>query len=137
VAAVLASRGIDPAILVDDWIEGDTILATFAPVAAAAADVGPPGERRNYVLERLVAIGNSRSIYRYPPESAAPDGAPLPRPDRSRWTINYVVANRITLTLSGGRVEGAEAEGAVVGGYLDPLPEPAGDGDGDVPGGAP
>jgi hypothetical protein len=33
-----------------------------------------------------------------------------------------------------GRVQGAEAEGAVVGGYLDPLPEVAAD---DAAGGAP
>jgi lipopolysaccharide export system protein LptA len=145
VEAALASHGIDPSVLENDWIEGDTIVATFAP-GVAAVPSGGSGETRDYVLERLVAIGNGRSIYRYPPESFAPDGTPLPRPDRSRWTINYVVANRITLILSGGRVDSAEAEGQVVGGYLDPLPEAtAGDDasgddpavDPDAPGGAP
>jgi hypothetical protein len=146
IVAALSSRGIDPAILEDDWIEGDTIEATFAPVAAAVP-VADAEESRDYQLERLVAIGNGRSIYRYPPESTAPDGTPLPRPERSRWTINYVVADRITLTLAEGRVEGAEAEGNVVGGYLDPLPEVADTGSAGsadslptgavVPGGAP
>ena len=123
VAAALTDHGIDPSILEDDWIEGDTIVATFAPVAAAPSAGGQASEARDYALEELVAIGNGRSIYRYPPESTTPDGTPLPRPDRSRWTINYVVASRITLTLVDGRVDGAEAEGSVVGGYLDPIPE--------------
>jgi hypothetical protein len=141
-AGALAGHGIDPSILENDWIEGDTIVATFAPVAPTeTADVGPPGEGSAYVLERLVAIGNSRSMYRSPQEpTATPNDMPPLRPERSRWTISYVVANRITLTLSSGRVERAEAVGAVVGGYLDPLPEPAtdaADGIGDVPGGAP
>jgi lipopolysaccharide export system protein LptA len=129
VEASLAASGIDPSILADDWIEGDTIVATFAPAEETLPSAGAE-EARDYVLERLVAIGNGRSIYRYPPEEFASDGTPVPRPDRSRWTINYVVANQITLTLVGGRVEGAEAEGNVVGGYLDPIPEvAAGDAD--------
>ena len=124
IAAALTDHGIDPSILEDDWIEGDTIVATFAPLAAAApSPAGQASEARDYALEELVAIGNGRSIYRYPPEATAPDGTPLPRPDRRRWTINYVVADRITLTLVDGRVDGAEAEGSVVGGYLDPIPE--------------
>lgn len=127
VEAALSSRGIDPSILEDDWIEGDTIVATFVRVAAVVPSTGSdaPEDAGDYSLERLVAIGNGRSIYRYPPETVTSDGTPLPRPDRSRWTINYVVADRITLLFAEGRVEGAEAEGAVVGGYLDPLPEVA------------
>jgi len=75
-----------PEMIRRDWVEGDTIIATFVPVSGTDARGGDPMRpelvlrdslgnrmvaaqpadptRKNYELERLVARVNARSLYR-------------------------------------------------------------------------
>lgn len=93
-----------PPLIRRDWIEGDTILATFVRVDPAAADslaaepapvpegivADPPAveadsaSEREYALRRLVATGDARSLYRLEPsdttEAAASDTAAAEAP---------------------------------------------------------
>jgi lipopolysaccharide export system protein LptA len=117
-----AARAELPEVLRDDWIEGDTILAVFVPTDRQAAadavlsgvEVLPmePGSgeaaadttQARYRLDRLVARGNARSLYRVAPSdtTAAPGG-----PD----AIHYVVGRVITVILVEGEVERMDVEG--------------------------
>ncbi len=135
------SVGIDPKILGRDWIEGDTIVARFMllqsqpdSLAEAVADSvaemqvdipeGGEAQEREYVLRQLVAVGRARTLHRSAPERTAADSATVTPPDRSRWSISYLLADQIVLTLSEGQVRHVLAEGTVSGIQLDPDPEP-------------
>lgn len=114
-----------------DLIFGDTVLGFFRDAAAAAgadtaaagsaAPAPPPGER-DAELERVLAMGNARSLYRLTPsqgEGSAPD------PDARRG-INYVIGDTIELRMAAGEVETATVRGLKRGVYLDPAaPAPA------------
>lgn len=127
----------DSQLLRRDWIEGDTIIATFTAAEAVEPEAVPdPGvsdgdpatadSQPAYRLDRLVAAGNARTLYRSPPEDRGARGAARPaRPsDRSLWAISYVLADRIALTMTGGNVEHAEAEGNVTGYHGEPAETP-------------
>ncbi len=76
-----------PELVCSDWIEGDTVVAHLRPDDPAPAGPGPEGIRapdaagadaadeRGYVLERLVATVNARSLYRMDPDEGPPEGA--------------------------------------------------------------
>src|SRR5690606_65373 len=107
---------------------GDTINAYFAlaeeatdSTAAAVDPAGPPrpdsttGAARDsaqVVLERLIVTGpggRAQALYRVTRDGKDP-GPPA---------INYTIADRITLVLSGGEVKEAEAPGYVGGRSLE------------------
>lgn len=113
-------------VLAQDWIEGDTIVATFAQAGDDGADSsGESGEAPQYVLSRLVAVGNARTLYRSPPDTQRSDLGEAPAPSRDSWAISYLVADQIILNLVAGQVEHVQAEGTVAGLQLEPEPEPA------------
>jgi hypothetical protein len=60
-----------PPALRTDWIEGDTIVAEFAPVFARADSV--PSDEDGLTLRRLTASGSAKSLYRLEPERAPVD----------------------------------------------------------------
>lgn len=112
-------------VLAQDWIEGDTIVATFAQAGDDGSDSsGESGEAPQYVLSRLVAVGNARTLYRSPPDAQGSDLGEAPAPSRDSWAISYLVADQIILNLVEGQVEHVQAEGTVAGLQLEPEPEP-------------
>lgn len=146
-----------PPLIRRDWIEGDTIVATFAPDSAAVGDsavvvsgarveepAAEPAEatpaegsravtadstpRRAYRLERLVASGNARTLYRLEPsDSAAVDTAARPADADTaaaapgeRLAVHYVTGRRITIRMQDGEVEWMEVEGQTRGLHATP-----------------
>src|SRR5690606_13527288 len=118
-----------PELIANDWVSGDTINAYFVlaeeatdSVAAAVDPAAPPRpdsaagaapDSAEVVLERLIVTGpggRAQALYR-----ASRDGN-----DPGPPAINYTIADRITLVLSGGEVKEAEATGDVRGRYLEP-----------------
>jgi len=121
-----AAREALPEVLRNDWIEGDTILALFVPAETgmvpegATGPVPPPPDADSalpgttpaasdtteaaYRLDRLIARGNARSLYRVAPSdtTAAPD-APK--------AIHYVLGRVITVIMTDGEVERMDVEG--------------------------
>ncbi|MFC1662066.1 hypothetical protein ACFL3S_11565 [Gemmatimonadota bacterium] len=126
-----------PPLIQRDWLEGDTIIATFAEAtdssgstqdSLAVEEVGPevpqgvrdPPEadstESRYRIEKLVARASARSLYRMEPSDStvvAEDG---------RLAVHYVVGDEITLSFSEGEVERMEVSGATRGVHLEPLP---------------
>lgn len=93
-----------------DWIEGDTITATFGVVTtedgrldAGSPDGDDPPERQ---LELLVAQGEARSFYRSEPDSTvAGVSAGSPALD-----LNYVIGDEIRLFMKNGGVDRMEVD---------------------------
>jgi lipopolysaccharide export system protein LptA len=128
-----------PALIRRDWIEGDTIIATFSEVADSLAppedslggepaDPLPPSAGRvppdadstgsRYRLDRLVAKASARSLYRIEPsESTLME-------EEARLAVHYVVGDQITILLSEGEVERMEVEGSTRGVHLEPVGRP-------------
>jgi lipopolysaccharide export system protein LptA len=102
-----------PELARTDWLEGDTIVATFSSPdssAAAAADTAS-GE---YRLEELVARGSARSLYRMlPSDSASRAGVDAP-------AVHYVIGDAIRIVMAEGEVERMEVEGRTRGWHLEP-----------------
>lgn len=118
-----------PELVANDWVSGDTINAYFALAEEAADSVSDPvrsaepsrpdsaagaaQDSAEVVLERLIVTGpggRAQALYRVSRDGRDP-GPPA---------INYTIADRITLVLSGGEVKEAEATGDVRGRYLEP-----------------
>lgn len=133
-----------PEVVRRDWMEGDTIRATFLP----SAQGDPDGGAR---MEQLVASGAARSLYRLEPSqapeeegdtnagaesTAADEGAngveeetvvevavplegqevePLPE-----FAVHYVTGSRIVIFFESGEVERMEVEGPTRGLHLEP-----------------
>lgn len=131
------SGGIDPEapeappedevlnILKHDWIEGETVTALFRQLEASQDPDDEAAEQEpQYVLERLTAEGNARTLYRSPPQERA--GAPdsVPAPDRSEWAVSYLVADQLVLDFVDGQVEEVQAQGTVSGVQLEPQEAP-------------
>jgi hypothetical protein len=123
----LDSLGIDRGILTHDWIEGDNIVATLSRVSDLTEGDLPDqvGERSEYVLDRIVAMGNARTLYRSPPDDQGLALDRMPPSDWTQWTISYLLADQISVSLMDGRVEGVQAEGNVSGVQLEPNELPA------------
>ena len=104
-----------------DLVFADTILGFFrddtAAVVEPGADAPAPAARegeREAEIERVLAMGNARSLYRLTPsrdESADPD---------ARRGINYVIGDTIDLAFLDGEVDVATVRGMKKGVYLDP-----------------
>ena len=153
VVATGAARGVSTArdslntdateeLIRTDWIEGDTIIATFRLVSPdpgdpLASDPGDPpangpesAEPRERQMDLLVAHGKARSFYRSAPDSAAAGGATGPE----ALELNYVIGDEIRLFMKDGEVERMEVD-SPTGIYLQPTrraaptvapPEPGG-----------
>ena len=98
----------------DDWIEGDTIIATFRPVPVARENPGGPGsdgleaaaaEATERQLDLLVARGDAKSFYRAAPDSAAAEAAEPCPPE-----LNYVLGDEVRLFMKDGEVERMEVD---------------------------
>lgn len=122
------SLGIDWGILTHDWIEGDNIVATLSRVSDLTEGGLPDevGESSEYVLDRIVALGNARTLYRSPPNDQGVASGRTSPSDWDQWAISYLLADQIIVSLMDGRVEGVQAEGNVSGIQLEPneLPTP-------------
>lgn len=94
-----------------DWIEGDTLIVTFVKVEPR---IDQPGDSAHYDLDRLVAQGNARSLYRIlPSDSTARPGIDPP-------AVHYVLGKTITIVLDSGQVDHMEVE-EPNGWHLEPL----------------
>jgi hypothetical protein len=117
-----------------DVLTGDTIIAFFRDSVAAAdrarragtrdsvrlagRPATPPpaaGDTASTELERLLAIGNARSLYRMRDDSTEAGRAGEKKPG-----INYLIGDRIDLTFKAGEVDVAHVLGLKQGMYLDP-----------------
>jgi hypothetical protein len=108
-----------------DWIVGDTVTGYFAavPIPDAGAeerlDVAENGDpQREVRLERIIALGSARSLYRVQND----------RPDvGGRPGINYLIGDTIELTFDEGQLQVADVRGLDRGLFLDPEPVPTPD----------
>jgi lipopolysaccharide export system protein LptA len=113
-----------------DLIYADTITGFFkddslqAAPAAAPADTTPaapdsaravPRDSSQAELERMLATGNARSLYRMTPSREERADSTLKR------GINYVIADTIDLSFAEGEVDIATVRGLKRGVYLDPI----------------
>jgi lipopolysaccharide export system protein LptA len=130
VVATGAARGVSTArdslnteatdeLIRSDWIEGDTITATFQPVSADPSvppkDGSEGAEPRGREIHLLVARGQARSFYRSAPDSAAAGGATGPQ----ALELNYVIGDEVRLYMKDGEVERMEVDNPT-GIYLQP-----------------
>jgi lipopolysaccharide export system protein LptA len=96
-----------------DWLEGDTIVATFSK-PEPAPDVAADTLSDEYRLEALVALGSARSLYRLlPSDSASRPGVDAP-------AVHYVTGAAIRIVMAEGEVERMEVEGPTRGWHLEP-----------------
>jgi hypothetical protein len=114
-----------------DWIEGDTIIATFRSVSGDLGDAPTDAEPRERQIDLLVARGQARSFYRSAPESPVAGGAVGPQ----ALELNYVIGDEVRLFMRDGEVERMEVDGAT-GIYLQPRRGPAPPADSVPPGGS-
>lgn len=103
-----------PEIARSDWLEGDTLEATFAR-AEADPDLPPDtATRREYRLEGLWARGAARSLYRFmPSDTTARAGVDAP-------AVHYTTGSAIRIVFADGEVERMEVEGPTRGWHLEP-----------------
>lgn len=104
-----------------DWIEGDTITATFRPLLAESGEPGSDGlevaEEGGRQLDLLVARGQARSFYRSVPEAAVAGGGAGP----PAFELNYVLGDEIRLFMRDGEIDRMEVDNPD-GVYLQPRP---------------
>lgn len=103
-----------------DLIFADTITGFFKddPLGAAPADSAgraAPRDSTQAELERMLATGNARSLYRMTPSREERADSTLKR------GINYVIADTIDLSFAEGEVNIATVRGLKRGVYLDPI----------------
>jgi len=97
-----------------DWLEGDTVVAFFVEAAAPA---GQPVDTASpeYVIDRIVASGDARSLYRM----ASSDTSSAPGEDVP--AVHYVTGATIVIVMNEGELERMEVEGPTRGWHLEPL----------------
>jgi hypothetical protein len=109
-----------PELVRHDWVRGDTIIARFTEAPPPPANLPADSARPDRVLEHLDvrarAPGQASSLYRAPDRSNPAAG----------YTVNYLLARRIQVSLENGEVERVEAEGQIHGLYLRPTGGPPG-----------
>jgi hypothetical protein len=96
----------------------DSVPPATPPVPADTAR--PPAARpdsANAELERMLAVGSARSLYRLRPSREEQQRNP-----NGKVGINYVIADTIDLAFTEGEVDVATVRGLKRGVYLDPLP---------------
>ena len=117
-----------------DWIEGDTIIATFR---SDSLDPGEPpadgpeaAEPTGRQIDLLVARGEARSFYRSAPEPAVAGGVAGP----PALELNYVIGDEVRLYMKDGEVQRMEVDNPT-GVYLQPRRAPPPPPDSVLPGG--
>ena len=108
-----------PELVRHDWIEGETITATFVTSRSdsAASPAGTTeGNESRYRLDKLVAQGAARSFYR-----SAPDSSSTPGGGQGPLKLNYVLGDEIRLFMKDGEVDRMEVDDAT-GAYFQPQP---------------
>ena len=108
-----------------DWIEGDTIIATFRSDSVDVRDPGPDGveldqpaetaEQPERQLDLLIALGHAKTFYRSAADSAAA-GAAEPPP----LELHYVNGDEVRLFMKDGEVDRMEVVGRIDGVRLMP-----------------
>ncbi|HEY0035195.1 MAG TPA: OstA-like protein, partial [Longimicrobium sp.] len=110
-AARAARRTAPPADIAErDVILADTIIGYFTPDTTARRPANDTSAAK-VKIDRLVAIGNARSVYRVRDRNA---------PVGQKPAINYLNADHVDLALRDGEVDDARARGLHRGVYLDP-----------------
>ena len=105
-----------PEIARNDWLEGDTVIVTFASVDTADVSATPADSTSSqYRIEQIVARGEARSLYRLPPS----DTTALPGKDPP--AIHYVLGDEITIVMVEGAVDRMEVVGQTRGVHLEPV----------------
>lgn len=127
-----------PALIRRDWLEGDTIIAFFTAAGTLAADSahasGPPSlpERlppsagaaavpeadtadAAVQLQRMVARGNARSLYRIV-------SADTVTPGQRKVSVHYVKGTEITIAMERGEVREVTVQGPTQGIHLEEVP---------------
>ncbi len=111
------NAGDAPELIRSDWIEGQTITATFVDNLGDSTSLPAPaleeGQNR-YRLDMLVAQGAARSFYRSAPDSTVEDGS-----GTSSLELNYVLGDEIRLFMEDGEVDRMEVDNAT-GAYFQP-----------------
>ncbi len=107
--ADLANANV-PAIAANDWMRGDTIIATFEEDTLAAPD---SAGRRARALKQVTALGSG--------EPATSSYRVIDEEDPDLISVNYIRARRIVVNLAEGAVSGVDAQGNVHGIYLQPV----------------
>lgn len=105
-----------PEIARKDWLEGDTVIVTFAPEGPPpSADPSSAPENRRLEVDAIRAIGRARSLYRLTPsDSTSRAGVDPP-------AVHYVVGTEIRILMEDRQVQGMEVEGQTRGVHLEPL----------------
>jgi hypothetical protein len=103
-----------PEIARNDWLEGDTVVATFVRIETAEDEPADTAAAR-YQLDRLVANGEARSLYRMEPSDTTS------RPGVDKPAVHYVTGAVIVIVLADGQVERMEVEGPTRGWHLEPV----------------
>jgi lipopolysaccharide export system protein LptA len=136
-----------PEIVRRDWMEGDTILATFSAADSTGLTgdtvAGPPDSvsvadtvaravpdsasvadstaAAKPTLVRLEAIGNARALYRLPAaDTTASADSTCAKP--GRFAVHYVIGNTIVIAMKDGVADAMEVTGQVAGEHLEPPP---------------
>jgi lipopolysaccharide export system protein LptA len=102
-----------PEVARTDWMEGDTLIATFSRVEPGP-DLPPDTAAAEYRLERVQAIGSARTLYRFLPEDT------LFRAGVDAPGIHYATGSRILIVFLEGEVDRMEMEGPSRGWHLEP-----------------
>jgi lipopolysaccharide export system protein LptA len=149
-AGDLTMSEMTPEIAREDWIQGDSILAEFAPVEPDSAEQAPEAAadtangESEFRLEQLRAYSNARAFYRMPvgdsARSAEPDSlaaavsadsaaVAAPSPDSAAAhapaskdciAFHHVTGNAITIFMQEGTVTSMQVVGQVAGQHWDP-----------------
>ncbi len=106
------NTGTLPEIARKDWMEGDTVIATFLKVEPGP---GQPRDSANYELQRLIAHGQARSLYRLLPADSS-----RARPGIDPPAVSYIVGAKIEIVMREGEVDSMNVEGPVKGWQLEP-----------------
>jgi lipopolysaccharide export system protein LptA len=101
----------------------DSAAAVAALLSAAAGQVAdsasaPGGPGGQYTVDRIVAQGSARSLYRMTPSDTT--GAPTP----GRLALHYVTGTEITIRMKNGEITSMEVSGQTRGYHLEPLAAP-------------
>lgn len=102
-----------PEVARTDWMEGDTLIATFSRVEPDP-DLPPDTAAAEYRLEQVQAIGSARTLYRFLPEDTVfRAGVDAPG-------VHYATGSRILIVFLEGEVDRMEMEGPSRGWHLEP-----------------